>query len=711
MVTLNNKTPKRPVITKASTCSGTTNALLIIDRIKDLRENTDFVSTLLENLIGYAIITVDFDGNIISFNEGAYKIYGYTPEEVIGKQTIDIFFTPEFILNGKLQQIVNELLDNGRLLWEGEKVRKNGASFPAHALFTLTKDKSGKVVGFILLVEDLSERKLTEKRLLDSMSNFYTVINDSIDAIIISNQQGIIRYVNPAAESLFNRNRKVFIGELFGFPIASSKITEIEILRTHGEITIAEMRTGVTTWYDEIAHFTTIHDITTQKHLESQKGLSLNVLERLNIGGNQKDMIRDLIMLIKNFSGLEAVGIRLQDGDDYPYYDTEGFIKGHIQKENRLCAINKAGQTIRDTQGKPIMECMCGNVICGRFDPDQLFFTKGGSFWTNNSTELLATTTVADRQVRTRNVCNKEGYESVALIPFKTGSSVVGLLQLNDTRRNRFTLELIEFYEGISESIRTILERQEAFDTQKMLAQRLQAQVDELEAFSYGIAHDLRSPLVSIEGFSRLLREDIRDQKVENVQDDIRLLESGVKRMQGFLSDTLEYSRSGQMIKRTRDVSISEIAREVITELSEQINAIGAMVSIAETFPCIYADRCRIKQVLNNLIQNSIKYRDKSVPLKIEIGHYLSKKETIFFVKDNGLGIDQCEAEKIFDLFYRGTAEGEGSGIGLTVVKKAIEAHGGRVWVQQDQKEKGTTMCFTLPQQIGLTKEETNGKN
>jgi len=146
-----------------------TGNLLIQDRIKELRENTDFVSTLLESLVGYAIIAADFDSNIIAYNEGARQIYGYTPEEVIGKQTTDIFFPRDFIEAGKLQQIVNELLDKGRFSYEGEKVRKSGEVFPAQILFTLTKDRSGKVVGFIEIVEDLTERKKVEEARVEQL--------------------------------------------------------------------------------------------------------------------------------------------------------------------------------------------------------------------------------------------------------------------------------------------------------------------------------------------------------------------------------------------------------------------------------------------------------------------------------------------------------------------------------------------------------------
>jgi len=139
---------------------------LIQDRIKDLRENTDFVSTIFESLVGYAIIAADFDGNIIAYNEGAGQIYGYAPEEIIDKQNVEIFFPKDFIESGKYEKAINDLIGEGKFSYEGEKVRKNGARFPAQILFALARNKTGKAVGFIEIVEDLTERKRAEGALL-----------------------------------------------------------------------------------------------------------------------------------------------------------------------------------------------------------------------------------------------------------------------------------------------------------------------------------------------------------------------------------------------------------------------------------------------------------------------------------------------------------------------------------------------------------------
>lgn len=135
---------------------------LIQERIQDLRENTDFVSALFDHLVGYAIIAADFDGNVLAYNEGARLIYGYAPEEIISQQKFEILFPSNFVEAGELANAIADLIDNKTLSYEGEKINKNGDSFPAQISFTLTKDKYGKVVGFIEIVQDLTERRQAE---------------------------------------------------------------------------------------------------------------------------------------------------------------------------------------------------------------------------------------------------------------------------------------------------------------------------------------------------------------------------------------------------------------------------------------------------------------------------------------------------------------------------------------------------------------------
>ena len=151
--------------------------------------------------------------------------------------------------------------------------------------------------------------------------------------------------------------------------------------------------------------------------------------------------------------GCDAVGIRLRMGLDFPYYETRGFPPEFVLAEDLLCARNSMNEILRDSDGNPVIECMCGNVICGRFDPAKSFFTEQGSFWTNSTTELLASTTEEVRQARTRNRCNGEGYESVALFPLRLGSENLGLLQINHRERGLFTEAIVAILEQLAESL------------------------------------------------------------------------------------------------------------------------------------------------------------------------------------------------------------------------------------------------------------------
>ena len=198
-------------------------------------------------------------------------------------------------------------------------------------------------------------------------------------------------------------------------------------------------------------------EVIERRRAERENRVAIEMLRVLSRRGSKEEAMREILEIVMRHTGVEAVGIRLQEGDDYPYYLYEGFPDEHILMENTLCARDVEGQIMRDGSGDPVLECMCGNILRGRFDPSKPFFTEGGSFWTNSTTDLLASTTDEDRLARTRNTCNGEGYESVALIPVRHRSETLGLLQLNDSQPNRFSPGTIRFLEGLAGDIGAVL--------------------------------------------------------------------------------------------------------------------------------------------------------------------------------------------------------------------------------------------------------------
>ncbi len=193
-----------------------------------------------------------------------------------------------------------------------------------------------------------------------------------------------------------------------------------------------------------------VQDITDRKQAELERETTVKFLEKVNSCRTTGQLIETAITFFQHQSGCEAVGIRLAQGEDFPYYEVRGFPAAFEKAESRLCSRDPNGAILRDDVGNPVLECMCGNVIQGRFDASKPFFSEKGSFWTNSTTELLASTSEADRQARTRNRCHGEGYESVALVPLWLGAERLGLLQLNDRRRGLFTAELVALWERMA---------------------------------------------------------------------------------------------------------------------------------------------------------------------------------------------------------------------------------------------------------------------
>ncbi len=203
-------------------------------------------------------------------------------------------------------------------------------------------------------------------------------------------------------------------------------------------------------------------DVTSEKAARQERQITIELLRMINSAGDHDDLLRSVLRFLQRQFDCEAVGIRLRQGNDYPYFETSGFDDDFVRAESRLCAIEDNGELILDASGNPLLECMCGNVLTERTDPNQPFFTARGSFWSNSTSALLAGTTEAERQSRTRNRCNGEGYESVALIPLRSGGKTFGLIQFNDRRKNRFTAQSIALLEDLADHLATYLAKCEA---------------------------------------------------------------------------------------------------------------------------------------------------------------------------------------------------------------------------------------------------------
>jgi light-regulated signal transduction histidine kinase (bacteriophytochrome) len=219
----------------------------------------------------------------------------------------------------------------------------------------------------------------------------------------------------------------------------------------------------------------------------------------------------------------------------------------------------------------------------------------------------------------------------------------------------------------------------------------------ELEAFSYSISHDLRAPLRGIIGFTAILEEDYGNKLDEEAKRITGIIKNNTLKMGHLIDDLLTFSRMGrQDIVKTNiatDLMIEEVMRELVPG-----NKMKGISWVIHKVPDVKGDINAMRQVWVNLISNAVKYSGNRDQPVIEIGSFADQGQTVFFVKDNGVGFDEKYKDKLFRVFQRlhSADEFEGTGVGLAIVEKIVSKHGGRVWAEA-RVDKGATFYFSLP--------------
>jgi signal transduction histidine kinase len=218
----------------------------------------------------------------------------------------------------------------------------------------------------------------------------------------------------------------------------------------------------------------------------------------------------------------------------------------------------------------------------------------------------------------------------------------------------------------------------------------------ELEAFNYTVAHDLRSPLRNMKGYLQLLVEDHGGEISPPARQYVNSIQDSADRMGRLLDDLLSFSKVGRQAVNRERVSLDAVVVEVVREMERDTSGRSIQWKIAE-LGAIECDRVLIKQVFVNLLSNAVKYTRPRLGTRIEVGTLPRLDERVFFVRDNGVGFNMKDADKLFGVFKRlhRAEEFEGTGAGLAIVQRIVHKHGGRIW-PESEPEKGTTFFFTL---------------
>ena len=299
-----------------------------------------------------------------------------------------------------------------------------------------------------------------------------------------------------------------------------------------------------------------------------------------------------------------------------------------------------------------------------------------------------------------------------ALSPFKTVGSmsllVFGLIvSLALSLLLYLLLDRMQMYRQARDlALQEIRERKRTeralLENEKKLGDALAELADkntELETFVYTVSHDLKTPIVTIEGFIGALREDFGPLIDEQAEKYLDYMSDASRKMERLIKDLLDLSRIGRLPEQKVEFPFNDLMKKVLKIVQPHLDEGGVSLNIENGLPLIYGEMERLGQVMENLLINSVKYMGKDNPSpRIDVGVLDQNGRQVFFVKDNGIGIEKEYHEKIFEIFQRlpsGKKFGEGTGVGLAIVKRIIEHHGGNIWLASEPG-KGTTFFFTL---------------
>ncbi len=245
--------------------------------------------------------------------------------------------------------------------------------------------------------------------------------------------------------------------------------------------------------------------------------------------------------------------------------------------------------------------------------------------------------------------------------------------------------------------VRDITERRRQEELIRRQLHDLEARNREMERFNYTISHDLRSPIITIKGFVGALAEDAGNGNLSRMTEDIARIDAAADKMQALLESLRDLSCIGRVVNPFTVFSMNVPVAEAVELLHGALTEKHIEVIIEKGMPEVCADAIRMREVFQNLIENSIKFMGDTPTPRIEIGTMPQNGETLFYVRDNGVGIERAYHDKVFGLFDKLDKKTAGTGIGLALVKRIIEVHGGTIRVESEGAGKGTAMVFSLP--------------
>jgi PAS domain S-box-containing protein len=653
-------------------------------------EGTDYQSLFQHSPYGISIIQ---DDRIVLANPVFCKLLGYrSSDDVLGKEVQSFLDEGSRMFFSLLQQRIfrGETIPTR---FEIRMLRENGAPVDVETSFALSLHKGAPALN--LSISDITDRKELERRLMDSEGLLRNVINSMVDALVITDLQGKVLDVNDEFERFTGFARR----EAFGAEIPYPWVPEEELRSYMG-------------WLEQLRENNVLRDfdITWLRKNNDRVAVSLNTTLLRNSAGEPVLMVNIARDISERQASSAELGRQLQrlrvlydlSSALTEAFDTKEIARITYQQVGKVIPIDSFSIDLYQEQKRLIHSLFSVNTIEGERVELQVpsspiaLDASMPTFKALSARKPILELRGGSLEAQEREG-SREASASVMYVPMISKDRAIGILSVKSYGEEAYSEDHLTLLQSIANVAGIAIEKTNLYLETVNKSLEIEARNKELDDFTYVVSHDLKEPLISVEGFAKMIRHDYLHLFDSTGQEYLQSIVDSCWHMKRLIDELLILSRISKLVEKKARLDLSVLVAEVLEELRFSIRERKAEIIIAERLPEIVGVDTHLRIVFRNLISNALKFSDKPIP-RIEIGASVAPDFTTIYVRDNGIGIDEAYFEKIFLIFQRlhRKDQYEGAGAGLAIVKKIVESHGGQIRVVS-RPGLGSTFSFTIP--------------
>jgi len=636
------------------------------------------------------VISTDIDFTLTRWNKPAEKLLEWKSEEVIGKNATEVFRTS--YPNENRAQIFDLLETNG--IWQGEVIYHTKSDRPVYALSTISyiKDADGNVTGYLVLIRDISLRKIAEQALSKLNEELEQRVKERTDAVVKTleekkiilesigdaffavDKQWKVTYWNRIAErdlgvkkiEIVNKN----LWEIFSDSIDSISYEKYhEAVNTNQVVHFEDYYTALHKWY-EISAYPSENGLSVFFKDITERKRAVDEIKTLNEGLEKRVNQRTKELMIAN---------------EELHYLGEEKEKRAVELTEMLERVSFLATIADNIQDPVIASDINACITQWNYAAEKLFEWKREEVIGRVTAEFFKVDYLGETRDRILELLNEnKAWQGELIYYTKSGKPINGLATVSHLRDGQGNIV------GNLTLIRDITYL-------KKTEEELKNSNSELESFSYSVSHDLRAPLRAINGNATILEEDYLEKLDDGGVKVLHSIQRSSTKMGVLIDDLLAFSKLGRKQVTLSGINMKDLVQSIIEELLDENIRERTAINL-KALPLVQGDYSLIKQVWINLLSNAIKYSRNKPKTEIEIGAYEKNNLVVYYVKDNGVGFDMQYYNKLFGVFQRlhSHEEFEGTGIGLANVQKIVNRHNGTVWAESKLNE-GACFYFSLP--------------